>query len=146
MKRIVLLFGCLLFIMFSCQPGGSDNPGTLMKKLESMGTNAQLIKDGLGTKSGAEYLTNHDKYYAIMAKRAEAAIEYITNYTLENKSRGDLLQILEIAKIAQDADAIVTIAKALFNLFPETRNEITLIQTYFTYAFLLEPGEVEKYV
>ncbi|MBN2532311.1 MAG: TlpA family protein disulfide reductase [Spirochaetales bacterium] len=146
MIRNILLVTCLLCIIVSCNPGEQGLPGIQLQKLNKMNTEAQKIKDGLKDKSGKEYLAEHDKYYALMMKRAEDALQYLHHDNPAEQTREDLQNTLDIAKIAQDGEKIIQLIKILFSRFPDTRNEKELIQTYFIYAYLLEPGEIEQYV
>ena len=144
-KKISFLL-LLLLIIVSC----SQNKYTLLEKqlgeLDKMETQASKIKNSLKNKKGKEYLSEHDRYYDIMLKRANKAIKYLNKADPVNLSMDGLKNLAQIAKIAQDEQKTIDILKMLFNRFPESKKDKQLLQLYFPNAYLLEPNEIEKYV
>lgn len=147
-KKISLLL-LLLLIIAAC----SQKKYTLLEKqlneLDKMAARASKIKDSLKNKKGKEYLSGHDRYYNIMQKRANKAMQYLNKadpVNLTNLTINDLRNLAQIAKIAQDEQKIIDILKMLFNQFPTTKIDKRLLKLYFPNAYLLEPDEIEKYV
>lgn len=138
----------LLFLLAICSCGQED-AGTVeeqLAKLESMRLAAVKIEKSLQEKKGNAYLETHDRYYREMNLRAETAMRFLEGISLEDRSKEDLEGLIEIADIAHDELMLITIAKTLFIRYADTKYEKSLIQLYFSNAYLIEPGEILNYV
>lgn len=147
-KQIIFL---LLFLLLSIIVGCSHEKYTLLERqlgeLEKMAARASEIKDSLKDKRGKEYLSGQDRYYDIMFKRTAKAMQYLNKADPENIATiNDLKNLVQIAEIAQDERKIIDILKIIFNRYPDTKIDKRLLKLYFPNAYLLEPGEIEKYV
>ncbi|MBN1697385.1 MAG: redoxin domain-containing protein [Spirochaetales bacterium] len=82
-----------------------------------------------------------------MFKRTAKAMQYLNKADPENIATiNDLKNLVQIAEIAQDERKIIDILKIIFNRYPDTKIDKRLLKLYFPNAYLLEPGEIEKYV
>jgi thiol-disulfide isomerase/thioredoxin len=142
-KRVLLL---LLLTIVACSQEKYTLLENQLNELDNMATQAATILESLNNKSGKEYLNEHDRYYDIMSKRTNKAMEYLDKTDTGNLSINDLQKLVQIAEIAQDEQKIINIIKILFNRFPDTKIDKRLLQLYFPNAYLLEPEEIEKYV
>jgi thiol-disulfide isomerase/thioredoxin len=130
----------------SCIEKKSSVFETRLKELDKLKTEATKIHDTLQHITGSDYLAGHDKYYELTKKRTLAAMSYLDTSSFDDLSMQDLKNIANIAVYAQDEQKIVDVLKVLFTRFPESKNDKALIQSYFTSAYLLEPGQIDKYV
>jgi hypothetical protein len=145
-RNILWLITFIVLIPGSCQQKEYRTIEKQGEKLEEMREKAVKIQESLQQKSGRDYLATKDRYYKAMNRRTGKAIEYLRRISLENRTMDELKKLIEIANIAHDEQYIISTVKTLFNRYPESKTERPLIQLYFSNAYLLEPGEVEKYV
>jgi tetratricopeptide (TPR) repeat protein len=144
--KIVLMMSLFVFVAGSCRQKEYGTVAKQVEKLEVMREQALKLQESLQRKSGDHYLDTRDRYYELMKKRAETAGEYLRTMTPDDLERDELKQCIEIANIAHDELSIIRIAKTLFNRYPESKTDRSLVQLYFSHAYLIEPGEVETYV
>jgi len=100
----------------------------------------------LQNKKGKEFLTEHNRYYDILFKRIDKAMQYLNEADPLNLKMNDLRNLAQIAVISQDEQKIIDILKTLFDRFPDSKQDKRLLQLYFPNAYLLEPDKIEKYV
>jgi len=147
-KNIRFLF-LLLLVLVACSQEKSTLVENQFNELDKMKTQASEIKNSLKNKNGKEYLSEHDRYYNIMHKRTNKAVQYLNKTDPENLSKlsiNDLNKLAQIAQIAQDEQKIIDILTMIFNRFPTSKIDKRLLKMYFPNAYLLEPDEIEKYV
>ncbi len=141
---------CFLLLFFlliiSCSQEKYTPIENQLNELTNMETQALKIKSALMNKSQKEYLSERDKYYEIMFKRSNTAMQYSNKADPANLSLNDLRNLVQIAEIAQDEQKCIDILKIVFTRFPDTKMDKRLLQSYFPNAYLLEPAEIEKYV
>jgi thiol-disulfide isomerase/thioredoxin len=145
LKNINFLFFLLITIV-ACSQDKQTLPEKQLSELDTMKIQASTIKDSLKTKKGNEYLREHDRYYDIMLKRADKAMQFLNSADPANLTIDDLKNLAQIAVVAQDEQKIIDILKILFNRYPESKMDKRLLKLYFPNAYLLEPDEIEKYV
>jgi thiol-disulfide isomerase/thioredoxin len=116
------------------------------RELTKLQTQGLALKAKMEKTQGQDYLDAFDKYYAFMNARTTKAIDYLSEFSPDNWDKENLLNLLEIAKAAKDESQIVNILEQLFTRFPESRQELELVQTFFTNAYLLKPGIISHYV
>jgi len=143
--KFLLLFLFLLLIV-ACTPKEYTLLQNQLGELDKMKIQALKIMESLPNKKGKEYIIEHDKYYDIMLKRTNKAMQYLNKADPVNLSFNEIKNLAQIAVIAQDEQKIIDILKMIFNRFPESKIDKRLLQIYFPNAYLLEPDEIEKYV
>jgi thiol-disulfide isomerase/thioredoxin len=126
--------------------GRRNNVEGQLKQLEKMEKKAEGIRESLHGKKGAEYVATRDKFYELMHKRANNAIKFLREFSPGDLTKDELIDLLEIAKVAKDEQRIFDISKILFDKFPESKYDLDLIKTFFVNSYLLEPDEVVKYI
>ena len=76
----------LLLILAACSQEKYTLVENEFNELDKLKIQASKIKNSLKNKNGKEYLGEHDRYYNLMHKRTNKAMQYLNNTDPENLS------------------------------------------------------------
>jgi hypothetical protein len=145
MKKLFFFF-CSILMITGCMEQNKNRIESKLKELEALESDSRTILAKLQEKDGEEYISLHNQYYALQKKRLESARRFAGDSAIGNLEEHELQSLSEIATIGHDEERTAEIIASLFDRFPETKNDMPLIQSFFSSDYLLNPKETEGLV